>query len=268
MQRCCDIAIAISAQCNNIPVATILPQSAPSHLFLCFASHFAPLYIAAESNLLLKQPTCFSSFTTPVLLSLSFLFMNKIIAEGTMSSANIITKYRFGWDVREVGALSALMGLLVVPVTATVGALSRTTEDRCLLKYCTVFGFFGLFLLIDFPELLRFLDDSSLAYLLKSGSVKYVVGNVIVFCSLQASESVTMSILSKVVPPALAAGTCNSGLLATEFGTLGRTLGNFCITVAGLINIQYMLNLIFIPAFLVLLMCYCLLQRYYAFLRC
>eukprot|EP00543_Licmophora_paradoxa_P004048 CAMPEP_0202450172 /NCGR_PEP_ID=MMETSP1360-20130828/8804_1 /ASSEMBLY_ACC=CAM_ASM_000848 /TAXON_ID=515479 /ORGANISM="Licmophora paradoxa, Strain CCMP2313" /LENGTH=83 /DNA_ID=CAMNT_0049068323 /DNA_START=266 /DNA_END=514 /DNA_ORIENTATION=+ len=63
-----------------------------------------------------------------------------------------------------------------------------------------------------------------------------------------------MSLLSKTIPPIWAKGTFNSGLLATEAGTLGRAVGDFVITGAGLYGLDRMLNFTFGPiAILVLL---------------
>jgi hypothetical protein len=70
----------------------------------------------------------------------------------------------------------------------------------------------------------------------------------------QASESVIMSLLSKIVHPKLAAGTFNSGLLATELGTFGRAIGDTAISAAGFISLDEMLNLLNMPN-LALLIC-------------
>jgi len=56
-----------------------------------------------------------------------------------------------------------------------------------------------------------------------------------------------MSTLSKVVHPRLAAGTFNSGLLATELGTLGRAVGDTLISGAGFLSLKNMLNLLYVP---------------------
>ena len=71
-----------------------------------------------------------SLITLPVILTIALLFVNKFVTEETMSSANIIGKTRFGWDVADVGSLSAGIGMLVVPLTIAVGTASRWYEDR------------------------------------------------------------------------------------------------------------------------------------------
>lgn len=50
--------------------------------------------------------------------------------QAVVSSAPVLTQYMFDWSVREVGVLMAVLGLVVLPVNATVGRLSMGYEDR------------------------------------------------------------------------------------------------------------------------------------------
>ena len=50
-----------------------------------------------------------------------------------MSSAPVLTQYMFEWSVQEVGVLMAVLGLVVLPVNASVGRLSMVYEDRWVL---------------------------------------------------------------------------------------------------------------------------------------
>jgi hypothetical protein len=184
--------------------------------------------------------------TSPVLTTIVLLFVNKLVSEQTQSSAPTITKYRFSWGVHEVGWLSAGVGALVVPLTVGVGWTASFFQDRAILKALTIFATLGILLLIDYDEL-------GLPALGGPSESRYCVGQFVVFAGLQASESVTMSALSKLVHPKLAAGTFNSGLLATELGTLGRAMGDAAFSVAGFISLEDMLNLLNIPSFF--LMC-------------
>mmetsp|Transcript_5343 Transcript_5343/g.11783 ORF Transcript_5343/g.11783 Transcript_5343/m.11783 type:complete len:86 (+) Transcript_5343:1-258(+) len=67
---------------------------------------------------------------------------------------------------------------------------------------------------------------------------------------MQAFDGVVGSVLSKVIPTALATGTFNSGLLATLVGTFGRASGDVFISAFGYINLRQLLNLLIIPSFL------------------
>jgi hypothetical protein len=77
-----------------------------------------------------------------------------------------------------------------------------------------------------------------------------------------------MSTLSKVVSPKLAAGTFNSGLLATEMGTLGRALGDAYISVSGIIDLEGMLNMLFVPALVLLVASLVAIERHFKVLAC
>ena len=83
-----------------------------------------------EGGLFSSCREAMSLITLPVILTIALLFVNKFVTEETMSSANIIGKSRFGWDVADVGSLSAGIGMLVVPLTIAVGTASRWYEDR------------------------------------------------------------------------------------------------------------------------------------------
>jgi hypothetical protein len=63
-----------------------------------------------------------------------------------------------------------------------------------------------------------------------------------------------MSITSKIIPPSLARGTFNSGFLATEAGTSGRFIGDVAVTVIGLVTMDQLLNWLFIPGLLLIIL--------------
>ena len=57
-----------------------------------------------------------------------------------------------------------------------------------------------------------------------------------------------MSLLSKTIPTSWAKGTFNSGFLATEAGTLARSVGDVLIsTIAGMFGMDMLLNGLFTP---------------------
>ena len=91
--------------------------------------------------------------TPPVITTLGLLFVNKLVSEEVQSSAPMITKYRFGWSVEQVGSLSAGVGLLVVPLTICVGFISAHCEDRFILKWLTAFALLGVAIMIDWEQL-------------------------------------------------------------------------------------------------------------------
>ena len=72
-----------------------------------------------------------------------------------------------------------------------------------------------------------------------------------------------MSLLSKTIPKSFARGTFNSGLLATEAGTLGRTLGDGLVSLAGMHGVGHVLNDTYVPmAFVSLLVIFYTIRVY------
>lgn len=61
--------------------------------------------------------------------------------------------------------------------------------------------------------------------------MQFVVGSLVIFVSVAVMEGVDSSLMSKVIPPVLAGGTFNSGLLAAHVSTLAKAIGDAMITI-------------------------------------
>lgn len=73
-----------------------------------------------------------------------------------------------------------------------------------------------------------------------------------------------MALLSKTIPMSWARSTFNSGFLATEAGTLARSVGDVLIsTVAGTMGIHRLLNGIFTPMIVMVGLSILLVHSYY-----
>ena len=147
-------------------------------------------------------------------------------------------------------------------MTVLVGRLSRRVADRKLLFALFCIALFGLAIFVDLTDL-NFGGSghnwltADIYRILHPGQFRFIGGYLIVFASLQASESVIMSSLTKTVSAKLAAGTFNSGLLATEFGTAGRVTANGFLTLAGLMTKtrpELLMDVLFIPATVIALL--------------
>lgn len=160
--------------------------------------------------------------TLPVRLCLFFLFCKTFCIEALVSATSALTKNRYEWQVVQVGTLGCINGLLVIPLSITVGWLSLYYQDRALMMFLVSIGCIGTFLLIDITDLVStphsdgYNDWNKFAV----HPPRYVVGYFLAFCSIQSFEGVIGSTLSKVIPTALASGTFNSGLLATLVDTV------------------------------------------------
>jgi hypothetical protein len=221
---------------------------------------------------------CCRHITVAVALTMSLIFMKRIALECIVGSTSIITKNRYGWSIQNVGTLQFANGLLIIPVSALAGWLSTKYEDRCLALTFLAVTATGMMILIDYADLTSFLlsskndeyaekeDDDNRPF----GSVGpnlYIVGTLIAFAGIWATESYVASMMSKVVPSALAVGTFNSGLLATLVGTGGRAVGDLFITLMGLISLRHLLNLLMVPALALVVLSMVLIRVHYGRLK-
>lgn len=192
--------------------------------------------------------SCFRHMTTPVILTMSLIFMKRIALESIVGSTSVITKNRYGWSIKNVGTLHLVNGLIVIPVSAISGWLSTFYEDRFMAVCFLAITLVGMGFLFDPTDLTNHDNERYNAdHPLSVGPVKYITGSLIAFSGIEACESFVASLMSKVVPSALASGTFNSGLLATLVGTGGRATGDLIITFMGLISIRNLLDLLVIP---------------------
>eukprot|EP00957_Ditylum_brightwellii_P126596 9649046-Ditylum_brightwellii.AAC.1 len=140
--------------------------------------------------------------------------------ESLVSVTSALTKNRYGWRIEQVGTLGCINGILTIPISTFIGAMSQSVQDRVLMTWLVSIATFGMFLLIDISDLFGTPTESyNEGNIFAVGERRYVMGYLITFCSLQAFDSVIASNLSKVIPTALASGTLNSGLLTTLVGT-------------------------------------------------
>ena len=148
--------------------------------------------------------------------------MKRIALESVVGSTSIITKNRYGWSIKNVGTLHLVNGIIVIPVSIFSGYLSTMYEDRYMSIWFLAITLVGMFCLFDITDLMD--NDESETYnegqLMAVGPARYIVGSLIAFSGIEACESYVASLMSKVVPSALAQGTFNSGLLATLVGTV------------------------------------------------
>jgi len=222
-------------------------------------------------GLVSDQDSCFKEvdrvvrlIKLPVRLCLAFLFAKVFTIEALVSCTSALTKNRYGWHVQQVGTLGFINGTMTVPLSIFVGYLSNFYQDRVLMTWLVAIGSFGLFLLIDFSDLMGTPTSSyNQGHPLAVSPPRYVTGYFLAFCSIQAFEGVIGSMLSKVIPTALASGTLNSGLLATLVDTLGRGCGDTFIFFVGSLNLRQLMNMLFIPACSIMVICLITIRRFH-----
>eukprot|EP00554_Chaetoceros_debilis_P001690 CAMPEP_0194082180 /NCGR_PEP_ID=MMETSP0149-20130528/7761_1 /TAXON_ID=122233 /ORGANISM="Chaetoceros debilis, Strain MM31A-1" /LENGTH=778 /DNA_ID=CAMNT_0038764267 /DNA_START=599 /DNA_END=2935 /DNA_ORIENTATION=+ len=190
-------------------------------------------------------------FNEATIICMILKFVGKFVIEVLGCSVSLLTTHRYGWTVKNIGALSFVNGCLVIPISTTVGFLSHHYNDRQLLVGLLCIGTLGTLLLVDFSDFGNDYEDGyNDGYWYSVGPSRYVCGIILEFCGYQAAQSVVLSILSKVVPLSLAKGTFNSGFIATSITTLARANGDVFITIMGLVSIRQLLNLLAVPSVL------------------
>lgn len=168
---------------------------------------------------------CFKHITRATVLCMSLLFMKRIALESIVGSTSIITKNRYGWSIKNVGTLHLVNGCIVIPVSILAGWLSQFYEDRYLATWLLVITMLGMALLVDPTDIVNHDNEGyNEGHWLSVGPIKYIIASLISFSGIEACESYVASLMSKVVPSALAVGTFNSGLLATLVGTVCEDL--------------------------------------------
>jgi hypothetical protein len=205
----------------------------------------------------------FELVSFPVRLCLLLLFAKVFTIEALVSATSALSKNRYGWQVHQVGTLGFLNGILVIPFSILVGRLSMTYHDHVLMKWLVCIGCMGMFCLIDVTDLVATPTSHwNEGNVLAVSPQRYIVGYFLTYLSIQTFEGVIGSTLSKVIPTALAAGTLNSGLLATLVDCSGRASGDLFISLCGFIELRQLMNLLFIPGFCIMVTCLVVIVRY------
>jgi len=170
-----------------------------------------------------------------VMITLWLYFVLKLVLEMLLSSTSTVTKYYFGWDSRLSGLFMAFMAMLMFPCNFFLAKLSQTFEDRELIVWALVLMLVSVVGILDYNA-----DDYFV--------IQYIVFAIGIFLSTNSLEGPNMGLLSKTIPKSWAKGTFNSGFLATEAGTLARSVGDVLISfVAGTLGLGMVLNGMFVP---------------------
>ena len=197
-----------------------------------------------------KPKSCLRHLTAPVLVTMALIFFKRIALESIVGSTSVVTKNRYGWSIKNVGLLHLVNGLIVIPISILSGWLSQYYQDRFLALCVMVITVVAMASLIDVTDFVStetdtYNEDNPFAV----GPTRYIIGSLVSFSGIEACESYVASLMSKLVPSALAVGTFNSGLLETLVGTSGRATGDILITVLGeLGSVRNLLNNLVVPA--------------------
>lgn len=200
-----------------------------------------------------REPSCFDFITTEVYILLFILFVNKTGQELAISSMPFLGREVFGLGTEAPGYYMAVIGALVLPMNIFVNQMMKDMEERDIAVKLSYAILFGISLICHFGAF----GNYSL--------FQYFFGTAVIFTTLNALEGAIMSLLSKLISPDLAKGTFNSGLLATEAGTLGRVFGDMTITIFGndTTTSAMLVNQLYLPLAILIITTVLLLQQFY-----
>ena len=165
--------------------------------------------------------SCIKSLTKPVVICMSLIFMKRIALESIVGSTSIITKNRYGWNIKNVGTLHLVNGIIVIPVSIFSGYLSTLYEDRYMSIWFLAITLAGMSFLFDPTDIFNLEGSETFneGHPMAVGPARYVTGSLVAFSGIEACESYVASLMSKVVPSALAQGTFNSGEKCCNYNT-------------------------------------------------
>lgn len=197
-----------------------------------------------------REPPLYKN--VPVMVTLWVYFILKLVLECLLSSCPTLTTYYFGWGSRSSGLFLACLGLLMFPANMVVARLSHRYEDRELIysslvaMLCSIMG-----IIAYHPQGYYSMGQ-------------YMSFGICVFIATNALEGPNMGLLSKTIPRSWAKGIFNTGFLATEAGTLARSVGDVWITLAtASAGVSGMLNAIFVPMLGLVILSVMLTRHYY-----
>lgn len=137
-------------------------------------------------------------FNEATVICMILKFVGKFVIEVLGCSVSLLTTHRYGWTVKNIGALSFVNGCLVIPISTTVGFLSQHYNDRQLLVGLLCIGSLGTLLLVDVSDFGNDINEDGYndGYWKSVGPARYVCGIILEFCGFQAAQSVVLVSIS------------------------------------------------------------------------
>ena len=105
----------------------------------CFSIDFEDVDDVSPQNT--KQSIGFLNYINRgVRTAMTLMFVKRIALECAMGSTSMLTKNRYGWNVKSVGLLQCINGLLVIPLSILAGYSSQYYEEVAKRKNVLLLG--------------------------------------------------------------------------------------------------------------------------------
>ena len=84
---------------------------------------------------------------------MAITFMKCIALEPIVGSTSAVAKNRYLWSITNVGTLDLVSGLIVIPISITIGWMSQFFEDRFMAAWLLGMSIVGMLVLVDVTDL-------------------------------------------------------------------------------------------------------------------
>ena len=121
--------------------------------------HLNEAVINKEELPMIKPTFCMKHMTKAASLCMSITFMKHIALESIVGSTSAVAKNRYLWTITNVGTLRLVNGLIVIPISITIGWISQFFEDRFMAMWLLGMSLVGMVMLVDFTDLVDHTND-------------------------------------------------------------------------------------------------------------
>lgn len=176
------------------------PSLGPSRSLDSVDTHDKTYYSEDENDNLEEDDENESAFSKlryineATVVCMGLKFIGKFTLEIMGCSVSLITRHRYNWSVKKIGALSFVNGLLIIPISTGVGYCSQYYTDITMLYWLLGISLFGLWLMFDVTDFGANPEQEGYNYQnpLAVTQWRYIAGIILEFCGSQAAQSVIL----------------------------------------------------------------------------
>ena len=214
-------------------------------------------------------------------VTLAVIVFVRISHEILFTSCAIITNRYFDWNGSQACFLLGLLSATVVPINHSVERISRSYDERSVIKRSVVIALIGLCVMVNYVSFmnlvihLRGVFDRAAdkeyfhPYDWIIGAPQYLCGLSITFAGITSLEPTTLSLMSKLGPSRTKSIVINCGTVVTILSLTARFIGDVHILAVGLshrlINTD-IVNSLVVPLIIICLAAAYIVRRHFFFL--
>ena len=179
-------------------------------------------------------------------VTLAVIVFVRISHEILFTSCAIITNRYFHWNGSQACFLLGLLSATVVPINHSVERISRSYDERSVIKRSVIIALIGLCVMVNYVSFinlvihLRGVFDRAAdkeyhhPYDWIIGAPQYLCGLAVTFVGITSLEPTTLSLMSKLAPSRTKSIVINCGTVVTILSLTARFIGDVHILAVGL----------------------------------